>query len=173
MGRTGKRKSQADDSSWSFLRLIIKVRVSQFLRTARAKAIPMMMFHCTEIITLYLLPPCLHRFANCSTRFFRSLIFRHTAKILFCNLFFPPRFAPTLDGRSRLFSNSSSGSTSFSSYCILSNITNFSLRNFPRHCFAHQCAHFPIRFSHIIISSFVFIFCCCALDDEWASHLIL
>lgn len=119
---------------------------------------PMMMFHCTEIITLYLLPPCLHCFANCSNRFFRSLIFRHTAKILFCNLFFSSSLCYDAGRSKSIFFQFEFGFDKF--FVLLHSIKhhNFSLWNFLRHCFAHQCAHFPICFSHIIISSFVFIF---------------
>lgn len=134
---------------------------------------PMMMFHCTEIITLYLLPPCLHCFANCSNRFFRSLIFRHTAKILFCNLFFfflallrrwtvevdffPIRIRVRQVFRLIAFYQTSQFFTAeFSKALFRSSMRTFS----------------NLLFSHNNLQLCIYI-CCCSLDDEWASHLIL
>lgn len=159
MGRTEKRKSQADDSSWSYLRLIIKVHVSQFPRIVRAKAIRrwwcfiapksshFIFFH--HVSTASLTVP---------TDSFVLLYFAIQQKSCFATFFFSSSLCYDAGRSKSIFFQFEFGFDKF--FVLLHSIKhhNFSLRNFLRHCFAHQCAHFPICFSHIIISSFVFIF---------------
>lgn len=103
------------------------------------------------------------------------LAFRHTAKILFCNLFLSNARRWMVEKlifflfQFEFFL----GSTSFRLIAFFP--THFSLRNFPFRAIFTEPIVVNIFQLHIIIiiSSFVFVICCCARcsGDEWASHL--